>query len=498
MALLLLDGFDKYGALNATPAAYLTQEWTSVNGGGGTIVAGLSSSGSALNFNGSNANVQKNLGANYSRLLGGLRFSSPITLAAVGVTFYDIGTAQASVTINNTTGTLSVRNGGLTGTALGTSTASVAASSVHYLEWDITFANAGSYQLWLDGVSVLSGSGDTTGSANNYANLISIGAPGTGSWTVDDFYLFDTTGSANNAVLLTSPRVETQFPISDASVQFGIGAATLGVGGTVSRGTSIAGAPLNAVLYLRPVTASRACTLNSISFTPLFNNAAANYRVCVYADSAGVPGTLMGSSSTITGATSGTTITGTLGTPQSLTAGTQYWLGIITDVAGNSNIASFEVPAQGRYASNTFASGPPGTAPTMTTIAGASPLFWGSITSTGANYYEVGQNPASGNLSYVTDTTVGHEDLYSFPALSAIPAVVHGVIVKANVARSDSGARSVSVRMSSGGTDSGSASLTPGTTYGWLPAIFQTDPNTLTAWTGTNLNAATSGIKIDA
>jgi hypothetical protein len=497
MTLLFCDGFDKYGTLNTTPAIYLTQEWTTASASC-AIVAGLSSSGSALSLNSSSANVQKTLAANYSRLIGGLRFASTLPGAVNnGVVFSDAGTAQASITINST-GTISIRAGGLTGAAIATSTASVAANSTHYLEWDLSFSNTGSYQLWLDGVSILSGTGDTTGTANNYANSITVGTTsGGGGFTVDDLYLFDSTGTTANAVLLTSPRVETQFPNSDASVQFGVGAATLGVGGTTSRGSGPASGGLSAILFLRPLTANRSCTLNSIAFTPLFTNAAANYRVCIYADSAGNPGTLMGSSSTITGATSGTTITGTLTTPQSLAAGTQYWLGVITDV-GASNIASSEVPGQGKYASNTFASGPPSTAPSMLVNSGPSPMFWGNVSGTGANYYEVGQNPPSGNLSYVTDTTVGHEDLYGFPALSAIPAVVHAVAVKANIARSDSGARSVSVRMSSGGTDSGSASLTPGTTYGWLPGIFQTDPNTGAAWTGTNLNAATCGIKIDA
>lgn len=495
MTLLLLDGFDKYGSLNGGAASYLSAEWTSA--GPATIVAGLSSTGSAINFAASNANVQKTLGANYSRLIGGFRFASTLASSTNGILFSDNVTAQASVTINQTTGTISVRTGGFSGTAIATSAASISANSTHYLEWDVTFSNSGAYQVWLDGVSILSGTGDTTGTANNYANSITMGMVGVlGGLTVDDFYLFDSTGTTNNAALLSSPRVETQFPNGDSAIQFGIGASTLGVGGTTSRGTNPAIAGFATALFLRPLTPSFNCTLNSISFTPLFTNAAANYRVCVYADSAGVAGTLMGSSSTITGATSGTTITGTLTTPQSLTAGTQYWLGFITDV-GSSNVASYELPGAGRYANNTFASGPPSTAPAMTASV-QTPLFWGNVTGITANYYEVAQNPASGNLSYVTDTTIGHEDLYSFPALSAIPATVHAVAVKGLCARSDSGARTVSVRMKSGATDSGSASLTPGTSYGWLGALFGTDPNTGSPWTGAGLNAATSGIKIDA
>jgi hypothetical protein len=145
--------------------------------------------------------------------------------------FFDGGSAQASITINVTTGTISVKNGAVVkARLLGTSAASVSANSTHYLEYDITFANAGSYQMWLDGVSILSGTGDTTTTANSFANAILLGQPNVAANTflVDDFYLFDATGTVNNAPLLTSPRIETQFPNADASVQFAIGAAVLG------------------------------------------------------------------------------------------------------------------------------------------------------------------------------------------------------------------------------------------------------------------------------
>jgi hypothetical protein len=475
MALIFMDGFDKYGPVNFNPSTYLSAEYTTVSGVS-QILAGLSSSGSALNFTGNNATVTKSLGANYSRLIGGMRFSSSLAGANGGITFFDAATAQASISINSTSGTIKVTNGVSTGTTLGTSVASVAANSVHYLEWDISFANAGSYQVWLDGVSILSGSGDTTFTANNFANAFQVGVgAGGGSFTVDDLYIFDSTGTTNNAPLLTSPRIETQFPIADSAVQFGIGAATLGSGGLVSRGANPAVAAIAAALLVRPLTPSRSCTLNSISFTPLFSNPSANYRVCVYTDSAGNPGTLMASSGVLTGATSGTVVTGTLTTPQSLIAGTQYWLGFISDVAA-SNIASYEITAQGRYAANTFASGPPATAPAMT-VATTTPLVWGGVTNTNANFYEVGLNPTSGNLSYLFDATVGHEDLYTYPSFVVPPLTIYGVAVKANVAKSDAGAKTVSVRLKSGITDSpGSvSSFAPAASYGWMTSLFPND-----------------------
>jgi hypothetical protein len=190
-----------------------------------------------------------------------------------------------------------------------------------------------------------------------------------------------------------------------------------------------------------------------------------------------------------------------LTTPQSLTAGTQYWLGYMCDILVGSAFQTSDAGAVGRVATSTFASGAPGTAP-ATSTGNASVLLWGNITlATPVNFYEVSQQPPpAANTSYVFDATVGHEDLYGFANLSATPASVYAVAVKAYCARSDSGAKTVSLRMSSGGTDGGGSltGQTPGTSYAWIGSHFATDPNGSILWTGTALNAATTGFKIDS
>jgi hypothetical protein len=68
------------------------------------------------------------------------------------------------------------------------------------------------------------------------------------------------------------------------------------------------------------------------------------------------------------------------------------------------------------------------------------------------------------------------------------------------VQKSDSGTKTLSLRTKSGSTDGGGTStgIAPATTYGWLASYFPTDPNTSAAWTGANLDAATSGLKVDS
>ena len=147
---------------------------------------------------------------------------------------------------------------------------------------------------------------------------------------LDDLYLFDTTTSFNNAVLNTNPRIETQFPVSDSTVQFSFGAAILGNAYSITSNTNAPGAN---ELFLRSFTPGVNCTIASVSCVPEATSAAANFEAVIYSDSGGAPHSLLSGGSQVTGTTLGTTLTGPLTTPQSLTAGTPYWLGFITDTS---------------------------------------------------------------------------------------------------------------------------------------------------------------------
>ena len=491
MAVIFLEGFDKYGAVGSVAAnveANLTAEWTTATNTI-TTVAGLSSTGSAVLL-GSSGTLTKTLASNYSRLIGGLRFSDTLVAQAVLMQFRDGSTAQCSITLE-TTGVIELRTGGSAGTALATG-GSVSANSTHFLEWDITFGSSSSYQVWLDGVSLFSGTGNTRGgTSNNYANAIAL-VNGAGSCTIDDLYLFDSTGGTNNAVLNTSPRIETQFPTSDASVQFSFGAAILGSAYQATSSVTSIGA---GSFILRGYTAAVGCVLNSVSMVPTTTSGSAKFKSCVYADSSGVPGSLLATGTEVVGCTSGTTLTSSFSSPPSLSASTKYWIGFINDTAINLQMS--DTHNLGCSKTNTYASGPPNPAGTMTFSQG-SYLIWGNVSSTGANYYEVDINPPPGDLSYVASSTVSNEDLYSFAALSTTPQNIYTMAVKGYIRKSDTGARTVSVVTSSSGSSStgSNSGVTPATSYAWIDSFFDTDPHTSAAWTQTGLNAATSGVEV--
>jgi hypothetical protein len=158
-----------------------------------------------------------------------------------------------------------------------------------------------------------------------------------------------------------------------------------------------------------------------------------------------------------------------------------------------------ESTANARFTSTTFASGAPSTAPVMTGGQVVTTM-WGNITLvTPVNFYEVAVQPPAGASSYLYDATVGHEDLYSFPALSAVAPTLYAVAVKGILAKSDAGAKTASLRLKSSASDSAGSvsSIAPGTSFAWASSLFERDPNGGGAWTLAALNAAQAGVKVE-
>jgi hypothetical protein len=493
MGVLFIEGFDKYGGINSNTGTvagmFIDGEWTT-GAANWTIVAGLSSTGFAaqIAFSGVGAAyLSKTLATTYTRIIGGIRFNANLASNA-GFGFASSGTQACTITVN-TTGAISLRTGNHTGTALSTSSTTVSANATHYLEWDISIGASSAYQVWLDGVSVFSSTGNTANGTSSINQFNFFGQSATIQF--DDLYLFDSTGGTNNAVLNTNPRIETQSPTADSSVQFSFGAAILGSANAATSASTNPGVDL----FLRTYTPPVACVLNSVAMVPLATNGAAKFKATLYADSAGLPGSLLATGTEVVGSISGSTLVGPFSSGQTLTASTAYWIGFITDTSQAQSQSDGN--NTGWRKANTYASGPPNPAGSGT-AGSASFLIYGNLTGVSVNYYEDSVNPPPGDISYVFASSSGFEDLYSFPALSTTPLNIYTVCVKGNIKKSDTGARTVDLRMKSSSTDSAGSNggQTPGTTYGWLDSFFDTDPNTGSAWTVTGLNAATSGVKI--
>jgi hypothetical protein len=489
MAEIFWDGFDKYGPVNcATQNSTMGNEWTTVPTSSSTFVAGRFSNSLALQLSYSYFSATRTLPSNYGRLIGGIALN-PNLSGNSGVILGDAGTNQCAVGFNSS-GKLVLWNGGLGGTQIAISTAAITANTWHYVEWDLTFASSGSYNVYLDGVSVFSGTGNLKSSSNAYANqVILIGS----TCNFDDMYVFDSTGSVNNAVRGDS-RVETLYPTADASVAFTPSQGVIGAYYSLSGSTTYMS---GGELYLRKFTAPVSGTLNSISIMPSGTSSGANFKPAIYADNSGSPGTLLSTGSQVTGATALTAVTMPLTTPQSLTAGTNYWIGYVTDTSlamQRDDNSSFSTNA-GYTASVTYTSAPPSTAPSMSS-GQSSVQLWGNVTGMTTNYSETNEVPPGGDLSCVTSSTVGAEDRYSFGSLSSTPSNIAGVKVSAMLRKTDVGARTITIQLKSGSTEVTGSSQSPAVSYAYYSSYQDTDPNTSAAWTASGVNSVTAGTKI--
>ena len=107
MAELFIDGFDKYGPAGLTNTTLLQSlltatEWTSISASSAScaLVAGLSATGAALAVSAGSGTftLTKSLGANYTRLIGGIRFSSTLVNPAA-IQFLDGASNQCAIVV---------------------------------------------------------------------------------------------------------------------------------------------------------------------------------------------------------------------------------------------------------------------------------------------------------------------------------------------------------------------------------------------------------------
>lgn len=500
MAVLFVDGFDKYGpAGQTTPTVtslLMNGEWTSFSVGPNSIVAGLSAGGLALQFFGGSApSITKGLTANYPRLIGGYRISFNATVTTNGlITFLDAGTQQCTLGFN-ASGNVVLRNGsGTSATIVATSSAVVSINTTHYLEFDLTFSPTGTYQVWLDGASVLSGTGNLRTSSNSYANAFSLGGWSNGSVgnaTFDDLYLFDTTGATCNAPLLNNPIVETAFPNADSAKTWTNNASIIGVNNSAASPL----APTANVVRVRPHVAQASMTLNSISIVPNVTNNTVQLRPVVYA-SAATGAALLATGPTVVGSTLGAVLTMPLTAPLALIGGTTYAIGYMSDTIISMNLSDGTNAASSGTAS--FGSGAPATLPTMST-GSTSVQMWGTCTSASADWPNLAMNPPVDDAAYLSSSTVNQQEMQGFPALASTPSSVACVAYKARIKRSDAGNRNVEVHCVSGAADSAGSTaggVTPGSSYAWIANYLPLDPQSGVAWTGSGVNGATGGVKV--
>jgi hypothetical protein len=125
------------------------------------------------------------------------------------LSFYDESTEQMAIWINASTGKLEVRKNGV---LVETSTFTVPLNTWFYVEFKVVFSNTGSYELRINGNPTPAANNggsayDTTATANNYADRVTIHGKQGGASYMDDAYLDDSTFQGDC-------RIEALFPSS--------------------------------------------------------------------------------------------------------------------------------------------------------------------------------------------------------------------------------------------------------------------------------------------
>lgn len=439
----------------------------------------------------------RSLPTNYARHKFGFAFIGNLGTRA-GIEFLDAGTAQNSVWVT-AAGTIVIGRGAIGGTALFTSGAVILTSQWNYIEVDIkTHNSTGTIELKLNGVvvagSTLTGL-NTRAGTNDYINQYKLYAI-SATAGFDDVYISDNTGGT--AAYLGDLTVDELTLNGDSAVQF-TPTATV-VGPYIHQITSASAAPAAGSLVLIPVTPPVNMTINSIVVLPRGTSASAKFKGVIYSDSGGAPNALLSSGTEAVSCTSGVNLSLPLVTPQALTGGTQYWIGFINDTS--VAMQTSDVSAIGRRIANTYASGAPGTAGAMTT-GQTTWAFWGIATSPASNYAAVlvaNGVPMSEQIiqGYIQSATVNHEDLYTVTDLGVTPTTIYGVQVNVFAARSDSGAKTMDIRLKSGSTtgSGNNSGITPPTTFAWQRSLFVTNPATAAAFTASEVNSMLVGQKV--
>lgn len=199
MALRFVDGFDSYLSADAG------KKWTVVSSitGIDPLYSRPGSAGKGMRLSSVNAeHLRILLTAQATWIIGlAIRFNSSVTASKTLFTFRDSANAEQCSVRVNASNQLTMTRGG---TVLGSpATLPLQPDIWYYIEAKVTIGNSGSFDIHVDGVSVISGSGDTqTHASETTASSISVATTDLGSsQDIDDLYICDGSGGVNDTFL---------------------------------------------------------------------------------------------------------------------------------------------------------------------------------------------------------------------------------------------------------------------------------------------------------
>jgi hypothetical protein len=502
MAFLFCDSFDPYGSTND-----MTTRYDVASLGFNPALSSSTPFGTgqclALTPDISTAVLQKGWGSNEPTIYFSVRLkmnfiSSGGSSSYFYLSFCDGSTAQATIRWN-TDGSISLYSGGPSGTLIANLTGAFALNTWDSWQGKVVINNTtGSIELRKDGATAdtysYTSQNTRGGTSDNYANTFQYGVSGSynDSILIDDFFLNSASGGAPNSwpgdmrAIQQVPSGQNQAQFSGSPTSFFVQASSpsfaVNYGANTARWASI--------------VATASGTLASLTLA--LSASATGHAIMSLYDASGFgggPGNLLATSSAITNPTSGTNTLPVSGGP-SITKGTTYWIGVLSDVTLSIYGANTGVTIDSLAATYpTF----PSTAAGFTTSTGNQGLNATGMNITPQNWFLASDAVEDGDNTYVYSSTVGQEDIYTLAAVAPSSYTVVGVEYYACWKKSDAGSRTVqlSVNANGSGDTAEISTSTLGNSYGYSTKFLATDP-TGAGWTPGTANGAKIEISVTA
>jgi hypothetical protein len=497
MAVLVADGFDFYSTSADVTSRYPTASNIGFVSGAGTAFG----SGQAAYYT-SNPDFQWHFPwvTNEPTLFGSIRLKwngNPNAATYMSLVFTDGTNNQCAIRWNGD-GSIGLYTGFDNGTLIQTVASAYSLNAWNSFQFKVVISStAGIIEIRKNGATTpiisLTGINTRGGSTNNYANGAMIhynsSSFSVAPMQIDDLFI----NSASGAAPTSWPgdmRAMQQMPNGATQTQFSAyGPGTIAV--DTSTGSNN-GLGANNVLFL-PFTASYGFSVSSATML-LVSSVTGHVKAAIYdsTGSGGNPGAVVSTSAEITDPAAGA-LTFNFTTTPSLTAGSVYFLAILSDTSVTMTGGGVGL-SNSWVASATYTSGFPSD-PASFTIQ-SHHFNWSLTVTPNTNAGAVSQATEDGDTTYVYSNTVGQEDIYTMSQIPASYTVV-GVNMLVAWRMADVGTRTAQVSMQANGS-ADTAYITNGAigySYRFDSSFLYQDP-TGAAWTPTTVNGAKIGLKI--
>jgi len=114
------------------------------------------------------------------------------------------------------------------------------------------------------------------------------------------------------------------------------------------------------------------------------------------------------------------------------------------------------------------------------------------------NYQNVDENPPDDDTTYNVEGTSGQKDSFAIQNVSLVTGTVKGLVTHMATRKDDAGTRQIRRFVRVSGTDYAGSAVTVQSSYIYNSEVLETNPNTSSPWSLTELNVLEAGVEVVA